>query len=61
MPDGKVTSFPMAVKPEPDETVVFLWLKKGKKKRGQIRIKDQHRTSRSCSHPSRIRHPHKNQ
>lgn len=26
VPDGKVTSFPMAVKLEPEETVVFAWL-----------------------------------
>ena len=26
VPDGKLTSFPMAVKREPDETVVFSWV-----------------------------------
>ncbi len=26
MPDGKLTSFPMAVKKEPNETVVFGWI-----------------------------------
>ena len=26
VPDGKLTSFPMAVKLEPDETVVFSWV-----------------------------------
>ena len=26
VPDGEVTSFPMAVKCEPDETVVFAWI-----------------------------------
>ncbi|MEM5581542.1 DUF1428 domain-containing protein [Roseibium sp. AS2] len=26
VPDGEVTSFPMAVKKEPDETVVFSWI-----------------------------------
>jgi uncharacterized protein YbaA (DUF1428 family) len=26
VPDGEVTSFPMAVKCQPDETVVFSWL-----------------------------------
>jgi uncharacterized protein YbaA (DUF1428 family) len=26
VPDGQVTSFPMAVKREPDETVVFSWI-----------------------------------
>ena len=26
MPDGKVTSFPMAVKCKPDETVAFAWV-----------------------------------
>lgn len=26
VPDGVVTSFPMAVKKEPDETVVFSWI-----------------------------------
>ncbi len=26
VPDGKLTSFPMAVKKEPGETVVFSWL-----------------------------------
>ena len=26
VPDGEVTSFPMAVKCEPDETVVFSWV-----------------------------------
>ena len=26
VPDGKVTSFPMAVKREPDETVIFSWV-----------------------------------
>ena len=27
VPDGKLTSFPLAVKLEPDEVVVFSWLK----------------------------------
>lgn len=27
VPDGKLTSFPMAVKLEPDETVVFSWIR----------------------------------
>ena len=27
VPEGKITSFPMAVKCEPDETVVFSWIK----------------------------------
>lgn len=26
VPEGKITSFPMAVKCEPDETVVFSWI-----------------------------------
>lgn len=26
VPEGKVTSFPMAVKCEPDETVIFSWI-----------------------------------
>lgn len=26
VPDGEVTSFPMAVRKEPDETVVFSWI-----------------------------------
>lgn len=26
VPEGKVTSFPMAVKRQPDETVIFSWL-----------------------------------
>ena len=26
VPEGKLTSFPMAVKREPDETVVFGWI-----------------------------------
>lgn len=26
VPDGKLTSFPMAVKCEPDETVIFSWI-----------------------------------
>lgn len=27
VPDGEVTSFPLAVKKQPDETVVFSWIK----------------------------------
>jgi len=26
VPDGQITSFPMAVKKKPDETVVFSWI-----------------------------------
>ena len=43
VPDGKVTSFPMAVKKEPGETVVFAWIEwpdKATRDAGNKRMQD---------------------